>query len=421
MRFLRLFPAIALALSATVWLSACTLTDSPVAAIATPIVSGAPVVRLASPLPNEAYRAGASVIILGRIENAGADIAMVDILLDNQSIGSATNPNPSGAIAFTITNSWLSGTAGAYTLALRAVRSDGTVGETSVTIDVEGDAAAVTATTSSPALPTPVVPAQTQPTLAPTVATVATLALTSASSDLPTQEPSAAPTNTTAPISTAPMVTVISGANVRSGPGVVFDPPIATLAAGAIANIIAISPDRLWYRITYNNGNGSGWISASVVETSGELSGLPQDAGPAKPAPTAVPPTAIAATAGPTSVPAGGSDLSITLLTINPDPLVCNQQGTVQLTVVNTGAASAATTVLVQDIYNNTPGASVSLPVPALATNQSADLTTPLTISTNFAEAHIIRGTVDNTNQVGETNETNNTRDKPYTLATGGC
>lgn len=402
--------------------SACTLTDNNVSQ-ATPDFNGEPIVRLASPLPNETYATGAAVNILGRIENAGTDVALVDILLDNQSIGSATDPNQSGAVAFTITNSWLATLPGDHVIMLRVVRADGTSADASVNISVEGDQVvqAVASPTTESLLPPPVVTSQTQPTLAATLAVQPPVTLPTTSSDTaaPTTAPIlAAPTSAPPPVSNVPTVTVISGANIRSGPSIGFVPVLGSLAAGATGTIIAISPDSQWYRITYNNGAGSGWVSATTVTTSGNLSGLPIDAGPATPAPTAVPPT----TAPATTVPTANTDLSITLLTANPDPLVCNQAATITAIVVNTGTTpSAATTLLLQDLYNDSQAASASQPVGPLAQNESVSITFSLNVSTNYNEGHTLRARIDPDNVVPENNEGNNDNSKAYTLGQGGC
>jgi subtilase family serine protease len=120
--------------------------------------------------------------------------------------------------------------------------------------------------------------------------------------------------------------------------------------------------------------------------------------------------------------PAADIDLSITFLATTPDPLVCNQQATITLIVVNTGTTrSPETTVLVQDLYNGAQQASASATVPPLGQNESVELNLPLTVSTFFLEGHVIRARVDPDNRVLETNEGNNEVTKAYTLAQGDC
>jgi hypothetical protein len=403
-------------------LSGCNLLEN-MTAETTPLFDGEPVVRLASPLPNEIYAQGAAVNILGRVENAGLDIAAVEILLNDQPIGRAETPNVSGAAAFTVTNSW-PGTPGDHVITLRALRADGTSGEASVRITVQGDAVVELppqpepemepTSAEQPPLPTPVVPAQTQPTVPPSPTPAPTQAVAAPTQPPATNPPAAAQP----PAGSAPTFSVISGANIRSGPGMMFDPPIASLPAGAVGTVVAISPDRQWYRITYNNGLGRGWINAAVVTTTGDLAGLPIDSGPATPAPQ--PPAA--ANPAQTAAPAANTDLSITFLATTPDPLVCNQQATITVIVVNTGSTpSAETTVLVQDLHNGQQQASATATVRPLGQNESVELNLPLTVSTFFLEQHTIRARVDPDNRVPETNEGNNEVTKNYTLAQGDC
>ncbi len=63
-----------------------------------------------------------------------------------------------------------------------------------------------------------------------------------------------------------PTVTVVSNANVRSGPGTVYDPPVGALPAGATANVEGKDSTGTWWYITFPSGpGGRAWISASLV------------------------------------------------------------------------------------------------------------------------------------------------------------
>jgi hypothetical protein len=408
-------------------LSACNLTDNLTnTEQPAPQLSGEPVVQIASPLPNEIYMAGASINILGRIENAGEDIASIEILIDGESIGSAQQPNQQGALAFTITNSWVANGSGTRTITLRALRADETMGEASVNVDVFVPEDQMVQVDPQPTetftLPTPVtvatdLPAPTQEQVVQQPQTESTQAQTE-----PTQaQPAATNTQAVPPTSSAPQIRVLSGANIRSGPGVVFNPPVGSLPANATANILAISPDRQWYRIQTGVGGGTSWIAASVVETTGDLANLPIESGPPTPAPTAVPATAVPATVAPTTAPTN-TDLSITLVTANPDPLVCNQAATISVTVVNTGAtASTDTTVIVENVFNGAVSTSATAAVGPLGQNQSVTISLVLTVNTNIAVNQTIRARIDPDNRVGETNEGNNQNEKGYTLQAGTC
>lgn len=84
-------------------------------------------------------------------------------------------------------------------------------------------------------------------------------------------------TSTTAPTATivssatpcTPIITVNSNANVRSGPGTVYDPPVGTLPAGATATVDGKDSTGTWWYIVFPSApGGHGWISASLVTAS---------------------------------------------------------------------------------------------------------------------------------------------------------
>ena len=66
-----------------------------------------------------------------------------------------------------------------------------------------------------------------------------------------------------------PIITVNSAANLRYGPGTVYDPPVGTLPAGATANVEGRDSTGYWYYVVYPSGpGGRAWISASLVTPS---------------------------------------------------------------------------------------------------------------------------------------------------------
>ncbi|RMF81706.1 MAG: PKD domain-containing protein [Chloroflexi bacterium] len=99
----------------------------------------------------------------------------------------------------------------------------------------------------------------------------------------PTPIPTA--TRVVDPAPPLPEVITLADANVRSGPGLQFDPPIGVFPAGSMLEILAVSPDGQWYKINFFGGDG--WISATVVNVTGDISSLPVDPGP--PTPTTTP------------------------------------------------------------------------------------------------------------------------------------
>ncbi|MBI2760476.1 MAG: SH3 domain-containing protein [Chloroflexi bacterium] len=110
--------------------------------------------------------------------------------------------------------------------------------------------------------------------------------------------------SSTAPATATPTMTPRDSAsvragtavNVRSGPGTDF-PPISALQPGGTARVVGRNADASWLRIEL--AEGPGWVSAGVVEVTGELQSIPiSDANAtATPSPTAT------GTRTPTSTP----------------------------------------------------------------------------------------------------------------------
>ncbi len=105
-------------------------------------------------------------------------------------------------------------------------------------------------------------------------------------------EPSAttAPSAVPSPTSCAPTVTVVANANVRSGPGTVYEPPIGSLPVGATAVVEGKNADGSWWYIVFPAGSsGRGWISGILVT------------------PSCIPATLAVIPAPPTPLPASGT------------------------------------------------------------------------------------------------------------------
>jgi uncharacterized protein YraI len=393
-------------------------------------ISGVPVVRLASPTANATYLDAVEVNIQAAISNAGADIDRVEIVVDGAVIATYPQPNPSGAPAFSITQSWPITAVGAHTIGATAYRSDGTASApVEVTITIMGE------TEQSPA---------DQPTDTPTEMgadsqdqAIPTLAV-DAVEDVPTEEPTAIPEPTEKPKPTDepeeedddPTVRILKGLNVRSGPGTTFNPPIGSMAANDETKLLAVNPAGDWYKIQY--WNGEGWVYSQLVSVSGDLSGLPVDAGPPTPAPTAVPPTAAPQ---PTAVPDSGSDnqpvdagnvnYKITDIKLDPNPLVCNKTGTIKITVKNDGDndAPAGGVIRVKDLVTRT-GDEVQRVLgvyPALGKGDTYVVEVYLTVGGYYDEKHEIKARVDYEDAIAETNEGDNQESTTYELEKGDC
>lgn len=372
--------------------------------------TGEPIVQLAAPLDNDTYQAGASVNILVRVDNAGESIGRVALRVNDEIIGEVTEPNPAGAAAFTVVNSWNPSEPGEYVISVDASRLDGTA-STPATARIQVVSRAALADPT--AMPT-AEPAAEEPET--TVVTGQGGAQTD-NAQPESQAPTAVPTNTAAPTAvpptatpTAPQVRVINelGVNVRQGPSTSF-PAIGSYAQNATAELVAVNPQGTWYKVRYFNGEG--WVFGSAVETIGSVAGLPTDAGPPTPVPTntVVPPTA---TAVPSLV-----DLSITDADTSPFPFECGRDSEIIVTIVNTGSdTSTETTVIVEDLFNGQVIASTLAPVPPLGPNEAYQAVLYLRVDTNVAEGHTSRIRVDPENRVAETNENNNVDQDDYVL-----
>jgi hypothetical protein len=81
-----------------------------------------------------------------------------------------------------------------------------------------------------------------------------------------------------------PVATFNQGVNVRSGPGVDFNPPIGSFSSGQTAEILARTPAGDWYKVRYLNQDG--WVAAQFVVVSGDVGLIPVEVGPPTPAAT---------------------------------------------------------------------------------------------------------------------------------------
>ncbi len=384
---------------------------------------GPPTVRIFSPLANQTFLAGTTVNIQARVENAGADVARVTIFLDDAIVGDAVNPNTSGASAFSITQDWLTSVEGQYKISVIAERADGTASEPeTVTVSVIPQASVSGNTGNPTATPNTSTDSQTVNPTATTDTSSSTTTTSSTSIPRSTNTP-APPTNTPQPDATntpsVPMARVISGANLRRGPSTVFEPPVGSIAANSEAEIIGISPGRDWYKIQY--GNGSAWIFASLVETTGNISALPVDAGPPTPVPATNTPV-------PSETPVPNPvNLIVAGIGIDPHPLKCQEASEITVTVTNNGTANAESggKIRIEAVLVSTGAVleTTETIFSAIPAGGSVTASAFITVGTNFDELQRIRATVDTDNQVAESNENDNSSDvgTDYVLQKSGC
>ena len=214
--------------------------------------------------------------------------------------------------------------------------------------------------------------------------------------------------------SNIPFGRILTGVNVRQGPGTTFA-TIGSYAADTETELLAVNTAGDWYKIRYYNGEG--WVLASLISASGPLETLPVDAGPATPVPTPLPATQAPAP------PPSNIDLSITQVIIDPHPLRCNEASKFTITVVNTGSEqSPGGRIIVRDVLNGQVLERTETVFPPLDPNGGQHVAEAfLTVSTNVDELHRTRVTVDHRNEIAESNENNNTNASEYILVRAGC
>jgi hypothetical protein len=386
-------------------LAACNLNAT--ADVSSQPITGAPQVQIVSPLPNATYLEGVAVNIQALIRNAGPDIDRIEITVDDTIIASLTQPNESGASAFSVTESWPAAGTGAHAISVVAVRGDG----------VTSDPASVTVTivnqVSQPQ-------GQTQPTADSAAPAGGSQASNTPSAPAqPTDTPG--PTNTPQPQASntpdVPMATFLTGVNVRRGPDTIFEPPIGSIAANETSQVLAVNPARTWYKVKYYNGEG--WVFGNLLSIAGgDENSLPIDAGP--PTPTPVPPTA-------TPIPVTATpQLNVNLVAGNiktdPGTITCKETFKVFVDIANFGSTrSPGGEVRVRDESNGLRTETVGAfgEIDPGQTREFGPI--PLTVDTNHSTEHTITVIVDSNSAIAETNEDDNRNTKKYTLQRGSC
>jgi len=114
-----------------------------------------------------------------------------------------------------------------------------------------------------------------RPTSSPTV--------TASASPTPTY--TATPTMTMTPTPPAPMASFLQNSHCRKGPGTDYG-IVTSLFQGATALIEGRNQDSSWWWIRLPESRGHCWVWSGLVETSGNLSGLPLIAAPPLPEPS---------------------------------------------------------------------------------------------------------------------------------------
>jgi len=424
-------------------LPACTLTagDSD----DTTTSAGAPIVNIAAPADGATFADGVSINVQASISRAGEDIERVVLGLNGTDVETVPAPNPTGLTNFSITRTLPSPGMGAHIISVTAFRTDGSGSQAaSVTVNVvDGSLVVIPRSVSLDVEPeeTPEIdepaPTEADPTATPTEVMDDDSSDEDASpdgdadeateDDDPTPEPdptdpppptaTAIPTNTPLPPTpSVPTAIATTSINVRSGPGIIYDPPIGAFREGDSAEILATNPNGTWLKIR-RGATGEGWVATSLVDIEGDITGLPREEGPPPPEPTQPPPpTAPPATAAPV--------VTNNLIPVSPfiDPPVpqCGQDFRTGITIRNDGSASGptgATRIEVIRVSDGqilaTSGDQPSVDLPPGGTHTIA---VTFNIDVFINEEQRVRFIADATNQVTETIEDDNQIGITYTL-----
>ena len=356
---------------------------------------GPPVIEIAAPTPNQTFLAGTTVIVQARVENAGPDLVRIAVLLDETLLGERLDPNDTNAAVLPLTIDWPTSNPGQHVISVLAERGDGTLAREDVSILVIADAPGepMGEGADSPA-EQPDQTADAEPTAPPAEAPE-----TAATSPAPAEAPAASGESRVAAV-------VIQPSNLRLGPSTAHE-LLGSLPTDAQVVIVAVSPARDWYRITYADF-GDAWIYSELVRPSADISGLPVEAGHQAPADD-------------------GANLVLEELQI-AETITCNQPTTVSAKISNRGTTAPLTGawVLAEAILasNGERLSGEDPPRQNLRILQPGDeetLTFELTLTLHYQEDQEIRVTVDSGNHIAETDEQDNLGSRPFVLQRGQC
>ena len=332
---------------------------------------GPPQIIIAAPLPNQIFLVGTTVILQARVENAGADLARISVLLDEALLGEKTNPNETGAATLPLSIDWPTSNPGSYQLAVLAERGDGTSARADVTIRViaQGESQAP------------------EPASAESTAESGEAAADAAPGELDQPYVSAS---------------LIQPSQLRRGPSADHDVIVGELEKDTSIVIVAVSPYRDWYRIQHAEAEQAWLLAESVAEV--DISGLPAETGPPLPLP----------------------NLVVESLRLQPDAPVCGEEIAISATIRNIGTHRAPTLGLpiIEALLAESAEVVIAEPITlmqGLDADESYLLEAALTLREPLGAGLVIRVTVGGI-QVAETDTSDNSASSQlFSLATGDC
>ena len=346
---------------------------------APPSFEGPPVIKIVAPSPDETFQAGATVIVQARVENAGPDLSRISVLLDDALLGEKLNPNETNATVLPLTIDWPTSNAGEFKISVIAERGDGSFAREEVNIFVIAE----------DSLPSGEAASTKEAVLG-----------------APDQPDAAQPPSDDASGGRQVAGTMLQPARIRLGPGATYD-LVGSLDENHEILIVAVNPSQEWYRISYED-RADAWVYAEFVRPAADMSGVPVEIGPPRPA-------------------LAGVNLVLLDVEIAP-PLVCGQESIVRARIRNAGAddAQGAVWVIADAVLMSDGSSLIDNPPPVflrtLEANAETIIEIPLTLTTHFDEEQLIRVVADSGNHLPETDETDNSRNSAsFILQKGDC
>lgn len=220
-------------------------------------------------------------------------VLRVELWVDGLLVGQQPSVAPQGDPLLLLNLPWTPTIPGSHVLEVRAFNVNNVQSNTTLVtinaLDTTTGAAAVAPATEAAVVASPTAtpePVQPLATATPVTGSDTVPVATATSSPSPTPEP---------------LLQVLSGVNVRLGPGTVYD-IIGALNGGDVVRPLGRSPDGGWWQIVYPpNSGGVGWVAGAYVQPNPPALNLPVVAAP--PPPTGTP----TATASPTASPSATS------------------------------------------------------------------------------------------------------------------
>ena len=389
-------------------MSGCSL-GVPSSQVSAPAFEGPPKIQIALPLADQTFLAGSTVIVQARIENAGPDLVRISILLDGSVLGEQHYPNTGGAAIVPLTMDWPTSNAGQFEIAVEAERADGNSAREIVHISVIREPTADHTPEPVEQVDAPVSDDQQQQPDQVAPENTPIPAPTSAS------EPAPLTTDIPPPVTSVTVRAVITKpSNLRFGPGTSFD-LVGSIAVEEEVEIVAVNAGRDWYRIRYSD-LGDAWIYFELLDPQGDVSALAVDAGPAPPQPLGV------------AADENWVNLVIQDIIVEPFPLICNQPGTLSVTVRNQGNTGTSTGGFVefQIVHKRTgessggtitPRVFRQVPAGEFVTTAKVDVT----VNVFSDETHRVTASIIFDDLISETNVDDNTFSKEFELQRGEC